>query len=330
MSDIVATFATTNDNRWAMQQAETGGDRDYRKLLCEESRTRGVVSADAFPSIFQMDTDLHDSSTHGRLSTDEPYMDFELEIQPSAAPSFPSYYSSGEASLELSLGVLYSEDASVCIGGEKYSSTFLDAQKAEQTAAEAARNEENLWNSHTPVGQRFEPDKPGIDYRRRLKIVATVPLVVLGDVSARPVEHYLHPGLPSPIILAAQADSDPVFPIPQPKIIEEPFENTSARLMRSEGTHDPTPPPNRSRFGFGRILNMQYPRDTPDPANHYRTGPYAGLLWKKKVVAAERGLLPVPAAEVAQVEDNGQQGFVVAPSRMMRYPMTSGQREKYS
>jgi hypothetical protein len=312
MSDIGIAFATANDNLWAKRQAETGGDEDYSKLLCEESRTRGVVSPDASPAIFQMDTDLHDSFTHDRLSADKPYMDFELEIQPSAAPDFTSYYTAGEASLRLSLGVLYSADTSVCIDGEKYS-TMLAAKQAELAAANAARTAEDLWNAHTPVGSHIEDDPSPIDYHRRLELVATVPLVVLGDISRRPMAHYLQPGLPAPIILPAHeaSGSHPVFPVPQPKVVEEPLEATSARLMRSEGTHDPTPPSTR-RSGFGRILSMQFPRGTPDPSAHYRTGLYAGLLWKKKLVAMERGLLPVRAAEEgAHVPDHGQQGFVV-------------------
>ncbi|KAJ7721874.1 hypothetical protein B0H16DRAFT_1601602 [Mycena metata] len=307
MSDIGIAFATANDNLWAKRQAETGGDENYSKLLCEESTTREVISPDAFPAVFQMDTDLHDSFTHGRLSADKPYVDFELEIKPSVAPDFTSYYTAGEASLRLSLGVLYSADTSVCIEGEKYS-TMRAAKKAELAAANTARTMETLWDAHTPVGSHIEDDPSPIDYHRRLELVATVPLVVLGDISARPMAHYLQPGLPVPIILPAHKASGSY----QPKFIEEPLEDTSARLMRSEGTHDPTPPPTRSSFGIGRILPMRFPRGTPDPAAHYRTGLYAGLLWKKKLVAMERGLLPVQAAEkVAHVPDHGQQGFVV-------------------
>jgi hypothetical protein len=190
---------------------------------------------------------------------------------------------------------------------------MLAAKQAELAAANAARTAEDLWNAHTPVGSHIEDDPSPIDYHRRLELVATVPLVVLGDISRRPMAHYLQPGLPAPIILPAHeaSGSHPVFPVPQPKVVEEPLEATSARLMRSEGTHDPTPPSTR-RSGFGRILSMQFPRGTPDPSAHYRTGLYAGLLWKKKLVAMERGLLPVRAAEEgAHVPDHGQQGFVV-------------------
>jgi hypothetical protein len=70
-----------------------------------------------------------------------------------------------------------------------------------------------------------------------LHLKATVPLVVLGDISERPTQHYLTPGQPSPVILASPADL--VFPPVRPVITEEPLVSTSERLMRTDGTFDP-------------------------------------------------------------------------------------------
>ncbi|KAJ6536596.1 hypothetical protein DFH09DRAFT_1178912 [Mycena vulgaris] len=238
MSDISINFATSNSYHWAIEQAGRGGDLHYRKLVCQGSGTRGL-SIHSFPWVFQKDGGDNSSSRH-RLAADNTHFDFELQIPQGAAPDFQSYFSSGSASLELRLGILYSEDVSACIDGDKYSRATLDSQRAKTAAKQAAHDEEQLWNSHSPVRERVEthkPVEPPIQYIRRLDLIATVPLVVLGETSARPVEHYLKPGLPSPIILVPETAGE--FPVAQPEIVEEPFETTSARLMRSGGTYDP-------------------------------------------------------------------------------------------
>jgi hypothetical protein len=92
-----------------------------------------------------------------------------------------------------------------------------------------------------------------------------------------------------------------VFPVAQPIFTEEALANTSARLMKA-GSTDPF------------YLHQQFNRTRPQcrdshPTEDYRGGNYAGLLWKKKVVAEERGLLPV----VDRGEGgNGQQPFSAA------------------
>jgi hypothetical protein len=52
------------------------------------------------------------------------------------------------------------------------------------------------------------------------------------------------------------------------------------------------------------MLNMAWSED-------YRGGEFAGLLWKKKIVAEERGIWPVRTEVVDGGDD--QQPFSVAP-----------------
>ncbi|KAJ6490160.1 hypothetical protein DFH09DRAFT_1208862 [Mycena vulgaris] len=262
MSDINIGFATSNSYHWATEQAERGGDLHYRKFVCQGSETRGL-SIHSFPWVFQKDGG--DSFSHHRLAADNTHFDFEFQIQQGAAPDFQSYFSSGSASLELRLGVLYSEDVSTCIDGDKYSRATLDAQRVKMATEQAAHDEEQLWNSYSPVPERveaLEPVEPPIQYIRRLDLTATVPLVVLGEISTQPMEHYLKPSLPSPIILVPETAGE--FSVAHPEIVEEPFETTSARLMRSGGTYAP-----RDRFKGG-VAWSSFPRDTPDPAKRYR------------------------------------------------------------
>ncbi|KAJ7762713.1 hypothetical protein DFH07DRAFT_956613 [Mycena maculata] len=168
----------------------------------------------------------------------------------------------------------------VCIDGiDKYAA--LDDELEHST--DSAKTEEGLWDSYTRVGQPIYTSQR----RRTLRLKATVPLVVLGDISARPAEHYLKPGLPSPVILPAQGDV--VFPAAHPVTIEEPLANTSARLMRAEGTFDPYNSGVHSRRPHWQMGG----RDQPDHSRHYNPGNYAGLLWKKKLVAEEGDLAGV-------------------------------------
>jgi hypothetical protein len=89
-----------------------------------------------------------------------------------------------------------------------------------------------------------------------------------------------------------------VFPVAQPIFTEEALANTSAQL---------TTDPFHIRQQFMNMTQLRL-RD-PHPTKDYRGGNYAGLLWKKKVVAEERGILPV----VERGEGgNGQQPFSAA------------------
>ncbi|KAJ7116050.1 hypothetical protein C8R44DRAFT_794026 [Mycena epipterygia] len=269
MSHISVSFITSSKYHWAIEQATTAGDENFCDLLCGRARTFGALSVDSvdsghYPYLFKEKDDdsvfrspnEHKSSS-GPLTVTKPYFDFKLQV--------PDTASSGQASLELQLSVLYSQEADICING---------------TVDDAAKTEEGLWDSFTRVGQA-----PTSWWGRSLSLTGQMPIIVLGDISPRPVEHYLKPGLASPIILASPGDI--VFPVANPATIVEPIANTSARLMR-EGTFDPY----QSRLHFWNRTMRSSSSDAPDPVRHYKTGNYAGLLWKKKQIAEERGILP--------------------------------------
>ncbi|KAJ7477258.1 hypothetical protein B0H11DRAFT_2030447 [Mycena galericulata] len=314
MSAISATLIPRLNHRWATEQATTGGDENFNVSTClRKSINTGVISIGHYSSVFkEKDSNNyewvnHQPSTSGSLTSAKPYFEFELQVLQTAAPDFLSYYSSGEASLELQLTVLHSQDAAVCIHGVDKYAPVVDEGSATQD--DAAKTEEGLWDAYTRVGEPVDT-RPADWWRRNLILKTTVPLVVLGDISARPVEHYLTPGLPSPVILPAQGDV--AFPAAQPEVIEEPLVNTTLRLMRSDGTFDPY---EAQRQFWNHTRLHRFGRDMPpDPVSSYNQGIYAGLLWKKKVVADERGLWPPQstATDVAR-DDNTQQRFVVTP-----------------
>jgi hypothetical protein len=200
--------------------------------------------------------------------------------------------------LQLELTVLYSKDAAICIDGvDRYAE--MEDEKM-MTADDEEKAEEGLWNSYTPVGKPVESSSK---WWRSIRLTAQVPIVVLGEISSQPVEHYLKPEVASPIILASQADI--VFPVVRPESVEEPIVNTSARLM-CEGKFDP-----QQQWLHLRNTTRSC-RRVPDPLVRYNAGDYAGLLWKKKIVAMERGILSQAAAEV---EHGDQRHFVVAPHK---------------
>jgi hypothetical protein len=313
MSDVSVSFTNTKHQPWAVDRATTSGDPDFDGLLCQWSgMSSGIISVEPFSHVFKKKDDDDSSvwsyssrhpSRRGPLTAAKPYLDFELPIPTTAVPNFSSYYSSTEAVLELSLSVIYSRDAADCISGanglNKYDA--FEEPEDERTADDVSKKEDGLWDSYTAVG---EPIQSRMLLRRMLHFKATVPLVVLGDISERPAQHYLTPGQPSPIILASPADV--VFPPVRPVITEEPLVNTSERLMRTDGTFDPI----QSRRNFWNHTRLFTQDKAPDPAAHYNNGNYAGLLWKKKVVSEERGIL----STIVQGEGkDSQHRFVVAP-----------------
>jgi hypothetical protein len=122
------------------------------------------------------------------------------------------------------------------------------------------------------------------------------------------MEHYLTPQQPSPILLASPPPDHVAFSFARPVVTTEALVNTSARLMPSKSTFDPY----QYERDFADYYNWQ--EAVPDPAAHYNKGNYAGLLWKKKVVAEERGILP----NTGTTQDEGNDGdsqhpFVVMP-----------------
>jgi hypothetical protein len=117
------------------------------------------------------------------------------------------------------------------------------------------------------------------------------------------VAHYLTPGALAPIIRSgAQAEMPASFPVAQPVFTVEALFNTSARLMQP-GTTDPVL--RRQQLMDMNMTWWDTGRKYPDPTRDYRGGEFAGVLWKKKIVAEERGIWPV-RAEVVDGEDSQQ------------------------
>ncbi|KAJ7248675.1 hypothetical protein C8J57DRAFT_1475427 [Mycena rebaudengoi] len=311
LSDIDVYAGMSNDYHWAAEQAENGGDPDYRKSVCQGTHTRGITP-DAYPWIFQKELNSI-LGGHGRLHADQPFFNFEVQVPHNAAPDFRSYYSSVGAALELSLGVVYSEEAATCITDGKYSRPDFVAQRAKEEAAQAAHDENALWDTFTHVPEQqvrlmeAAPSELPIESMRRLELKASVPLVILGDISTQPVDHYLTPGLPSPVLTAPRSVLRE-YPELEPEVVQEPHETTAARLMQSGGTY--APQDNRRIAWPGlRIAWSGFQRDIPDPLKRYLAGGYAGLLWKKKLVAMERGL--IPQSMEAPARNNVQEGFTI-------------------
>ncbi|KAJ7136543.1 hypothetical protein C8R43DRAFT_1203261 [Mycena crocata] len=233
---------------------QNGGDPDYRKSVCQRTHASQGMSVDSYPWIFGKETAINISGGSGRLHADQPYFNFEVEVPPGTLPNFQTYYSSGGASLELHLDVVYSEAAATCIAGETYNNTYLAG-----------------WNAQ----------------REAIGAQSIHSLVILGAISAQPAEHYLTPDLPSPVLLAADfIIAAPEFPVLKPEIVREPHEMTAARLMQPGDTYAPQ--------DQWRIRIAWFRRDIPDPLKRYQAGEYAGLLWEKKLVAMQRGLIPEP------------------------------------
>ncbi|KAJ7307794.1 hypothetical protein DFH08DRAFT_792799 [Mycena albidolilacea] len=310
MSDISLAFYNHHYPSWAVDHATTGGDQDFYEKLCQYSDISRVISADSSSYLFNEDKSWNQfyqsPPTHrGSLTAAKPYLDFELPIPTTAVPHFSSHYSSTMGALALNLAVVYPRDVANCIWGVDEAQNDPDAESI------MLKTEESLWDSYTVVGNPIPSEPLSIPpeqlWERTLHFQAMVPLDVLGDISAQQMEHYLTPQQPSPILLASPPPDHVAFSFARPVVTTEALVNTSARLMPSKGTFDP--------YQYGRDFEDYYNwQEAPDPAAHYNKGNYAGLLWKKKVVAEERGILP----KTGTTQDEGNDGdsqhpFVVMP-----------------
>ncbi|KAJ7695017.1 hypothetical protein B0H17DRAFT_438949 [Mycena rosella] len=317
MSDLEITLMTTTDHHWATAQATTGGDDEFglfSRRLGRHSTGRSVNDSYIHAHLFkEKDDDSEYSrllfsdmypSHHSRLTATKPYFDFEIQVPQTVVPDFSAFYGSVENFLGLQLKVSYSRDAEICIRG--VDACGIDAVDDESTADDLEKTEDGLWDPYTRVGQ---PPIAQTNWARILFLTGQVRINVLGDMSTQRVDHYLKSGLPSPVILASQEDI--VFPPAHPVTIVEPIANTSARLMDPEGTFDPFQSSLNSHNRTRRRLAHKH--RFHDPLSRHGWGNYVGLLWKKKVVAMERGILPLEVAQASQDETNGQHSFVVAP-----------------
>ena len=294
-------------NRWAQAQAASGGD--VRGFLPSSYDREVSTSSCQYDHIFgsgcTWDGYWGSSYPDGTLSQGKQYLDFELKVPEDTIRDFRTYYVTSNTSLVINLDVVYPPPVRRCIFGDQ------DEEEDVELVGETDQHEEDLWDENTPVGQ---PHKAG-DYELevvRMEIPAThrstqtlsakIPIMLIGThhldaspPSSSPPVHYLTPGAASPLILASPPSSweDVVFPVLQPIITPEPIENTTARLL-------PLPPSQAP---------IQYARD---PRQHYHSGPYAGLLWKKKMVAEDTASVVVPVFEEVPEHFYGLSDFQVA------------------
>ncbi|KAJ7669012.1 hypothetical protein B0H17DRAFT_216551 [Mycena rosella] len=270
MSELSVGVWTAYRDHWAQAQAMIGGDTGFdnskSRYECRRALSGRPLDAES-PSYAHMFADKPTvwsgfprttlASGGDNLTAAHPYLDFEFQV-PTETP------------------VLYSPDAD-CLKKPR--------PAPPRTAADAmAATEERLWDGHTRVGYpvEFKPPPKPKSQRCVMNLQALMPITVVGSgvAETRPVAHYLTPYLPAPVIRrTAQADVSE-WPIAHPTITEEPLADTVARLLR--------PHPQSSRYQ--KAQNLQ---KNPDPTKGYHGGYYTGLLWKKKVVAEERGILPL-------------------------------------
>ncbi|KAJ6519163.1 hypothetical protein C8R45DRAFT_1065937 [Mycena sanguinolenta] len=307
MSDISVGLQSKRKNHWAQAQAATGGDPYFSRgafAMCDWGFLEALdIKSYSFAFVFDED-DTQDGRIRLRpgrpvpkiVTPERPYVDFELHIPHDAPVDFASYYSTIQNKLDIRLTVLYSAEVSKCIDPHVSSQT-----EEESTGDDAAMMEEGLWDPDTRIGRSIQTKSK---WTRSMTLQAAVPIIVLpaGDTTT-PVAHYLTPGLetPAPVLRGgAEATMPDVFPVARPVFTVEALVNTSARLMQS-GSTDP------SQF-WQRPRNITRKRG-PDPAKDYLSGPFAGLLWKKKMVA-EGGILRSESQVIGDIL--GQQPFLPA------------------
>ncbi|KAJ7656286.1 hypothetical protein DFH06DRAFT_1199134 [Mycena polygramma] len=302
MSDISISLRTLTRDHWA--QALAGGDTEFQNATygeCQQSSRNRQLDAESpnYADIFAEEEDdgrLRSSrmSLRGEykaLTLTQPYADFEIQIPHGTAVDFESYYSNPENYLQFRLSVKYSPDVAECISPGRVE------VPEEETTDDAAKTEEGLWDTYTRVGS---PARSSSSWQRTIRLQSLMPItVVSGAPPSREVVHYLTPGSPAPVLRSgAHAEMPASFPVVEPAFTMEALVNTSARLLQP-GTTDPA----RHMALFMNSSRMGY----PDPTQHYRKGNFAGLLWKKKVVAEQRGILPLRSNAVDGVD--GQQPF---------------------
>lgn len=298
LSEISVGVWTRYNDHWADAQAAASGDTgfsasttDYR-YTCRTALSSQPLDAEAssYAHIFANEQMKWPGfRPHTLVSSDSaftpahPHFDFEFQVPHDIPVDFASYYTKGENQLLLKLEVLYAPEVADCL--KKPAPPPLKSA-AERAAAAAAATEEQLWDSHTRVGHPVNltnlaaPPKRK-NYRCVMNIQALLPITVVGSpaAEAQPVVHYLGPNSTAPVLRRGSQVEVFDFPVAHPVLSEEPLADTIARLLQ--------PRWQSSRYNSSQVFNI------PDPTKSYRRGHYAGLLWKKKVVAEERGILPL-------------------------------------
>ncbi|KAJ6527256.1 hypothetical protein DFH09DRAFT_1328222 [Mycena vulgaris] len=299
MADL--SLVSIRHDHWAHEQAAAGGDTNFASSApCRTPWSTSLLSPDSPDHAHLFGEHPNYGARPGEqihlLGASNRAFDFTLPVPPSTVPNSASHYASHQTFLHIGLRVRFNTaHVAQCAQRDGAPVTaFADNDDAD-ALAEAA-----LWNEDTPVGQPAYAST----WECKLSTTARVPLTVVPPVHA-PQPHADHRarGVPSPVILRARAPV--VFPVARPVVRAEPAADTAARLMQASSDA-----PVFMLSSGCEELELPY----PDPAAADRAGCYAGILWKKKLVAEERGLLPARKEPGVEQEGNGQQHFGVRAS----------------
>ncbi|KAJ7809051.1 hypothetical protein B0H14DRAFT_2867794 [Mycena olivaceomarginata] len=309
ISDIQVDLRSLTRDHWAQAQAAAGGDAEFSNATsgaCRQGTGDRELYAESvdYATLFDDEDDVQAHLWRSMgvglmqkpITPAQPYFDFEIEVSGDTPVDFTSYYSTSETFLHVRLSVVYSWDVVKCMYPDHVKSLSTeDADDAAET------DEEGLWDMYTPVGK---PAAPASRWYRTMTLETTVPITVVANTTlGRPVAHYLAPsGAKAPVLRSGvQLEMPTSFPPAQPIFTVEGLADTSARLMQSGSTD-----PYQSFTNMSLMLGDR--SEYPDPAKNYQGGNFAGVLWKKKLVAEERGILPLRD----EVEGGAQQTFSVA------------------
>ncbi|KAJ6527270.1 hypothetical protein DFH09DRAFT_164356 [Mycena vulgaris] len=199
VSDIRVSLRSLQQNHWAQAQATAGGDIDFynaTSTLCIYSRVTTLAESDTYsPS--------RDDYNH--LTPAHPSFDFEVSLPLETPVDFASYYSHAESLLQLSLTVLYPQEAANCVYPPGKHAWI---PKDEAPADDVDLTEEGLWDSYTALGKKVQPSTS----HRQIWLQAVVPITVVGKPSAHPIAHYLTPGLGAPVLRPGAPADVPCVP----------------------------------------------------------------------------------------------------------------------
>lgn len=276
-----ADIYTSEEHHWAHKQLNSAGDGrafsvnfDSRAVNYYEQIS---LSSPMYRHIFE-DGSASDLREHSRwvddmqLTKDTPFVQFEVAVKENTMQSFDAHYASSRSFLDLTLYVAYPAEVQRCIRHMRGEDESM-ADASDPITADLAR-EEGMWDSYTALGK--PPSYPQMTY----SLTAKIPIAVIGsnqlaarDSATLPVHYLASDSTPSPVLLTATPSSfdNIAFPLSQPVISVEPVEGTIQRMLSIQ----------TRKF----LRNAQ---NYADPTRDYLSGSYAGVLWKKKIVAEER------------------------------------------
>ncbi|KAJ7322829.1 hypothetical protein DFH08DRAFT_888012 [Mycena albidolilacea] len=294
MSDISISIRTRTNDHWALAHATAGGDAQFfnttpghcssnganPKMLNTEEASSFLVKGYSSSQTMRCTS----SSVLTRpISRAHPHFDFEINIPHDTLVDFTSYYGASKNLIHISLNVVYSPNVAKCIS--PYSRKWAGGEDV--SSDDAARAEDGMWDMYTLIGE------PAIlAWERQMTLDATVPITVVDRAApAFSFAHYLTPGVPAPVLRSGmQLNMPDSFPAAAPVITVEDLAGTSARLL----DHVTINSGNRNAINITEMFKNY-------PSKDYRGGPFAGVLWRKKMIAEERGILP----QGTEVEEEG-------------------------